>query len=435
MSAIEDLTEVAARAADADAIARSSKWLDRDALQRKADELTDTLSDAAATLDRDPLGPVRTSVVWLDRARSLLTDPPDLSGEPAPVAVSEQSADAGIPEPPPSTGTPEHPAAAEFADLRAATAETDATAAVNVARIALVQAYRAVLEARLAAIDAGDTARTDAAIKGYRPTAGSNPVVIHGPALFHDVGDELRHIVADRPRDIALRITISLAFGLAYLAVLRYVFWRQTVEAEFPYLALYAFSGIAGSMVCTNALCMDPGRVRAKLLAGERLWHIMVAKNLAVGAIVGTLGLALNILVLIWTKDWTTFLKACAMFVTMLLLWFGVGNVLSIVAPLTDVPLIRRPRDGTLWRFLATFCMAYGISYLVNLMLYWRVWAKETLLERFAGPWVPVLMIVASALEAYVLLTVAALSLAQHPARRRRLVREMVDYRTLKTSS
>lgn len=402
MSAIEDLTEVAQRATAADTLARSSKWMDRDALQRKVSELDRTLAEASTLLDRPPLGPRQPSPIWEQRARALLAGPSP-TGAPA---QADPDAAAGI-------------------------AEADAAAAVDVARIALTMAHRAALLARMAAIDAGDTASTDAAVRGLRQVAGANPVAAHSFEVGRDVREELRHIVHDRPRDIALRISISLGFGLAYLAILRFLFWRQTVEHEFPYLALYAFSGIAGSMVCTNALCVDANRVRTKLLSGERLWHILVAKNLAVGIIVGGLGLAMNLLLAIfWTRDWSMFLKANGMFLTMLLLWFGVGNVLSILAPLKDEPLIRRPRDGTLVRYLISFAISYGLSYAVNLMLYWRVWAKQTLLERFSGPWIPVLLVVGSALLSYVLFTVLALSLAQQSPRRRALSREMVDYRT-----
>jgi hypothetical protein len=408
VSAIEDLTEVAERAAAADAIARSSKWLDRKSLQRRISDIHRTLDDAAAIADRRLLGSRPASEVWRRRMAVVL------DGEPAAIAA-------------PAAG--DAPPTADDLDTRAAAAEVDAGAAVNVARIALIRAYLAVLEARLAAIDAGDTSATDAAVRGLRPLARSNQMAAHGFTVVGDVRAELRHIVRDRPRDIALRIGISLGFGLAYLAILRFLLWREVVEHEFPYLALYAFSGIAGSVICTNALCVDAARVRAKLLSGERLWHILVAKNLAVGVIVGGLGLGLNVLVLISTRNGTIFLKATGMFATMLLLWFGVGNVLSVLSPLRTEPLSHRLRDGTLIRFGLSFVVSYGLSYAVNLMLYWRVWAKQTLLERFSSPWVPVLLVVGSALLTYVLFTVLALSLAQQSPRRRALVREMVDYR------
>jgi uncharacterized membrane protein YbhN (UPF0104 family) len=427
MSAIEDLTEVAQRAAAAAAMARSSRWLDRKALQRKISEIERSLGVAGEIADRRLLGSRSPSEVWRRRTLVLLGDADSVDGATGAVEGRAPGVADAV-----ATGQADRAAVVDDRDgqdARAAVAEVDAAAAVNVARIALLRAYLAVLEARLAAIDAGDTHATDAAVRGLRPLARSNQVAAHGFTVGRDVRAELRHIVSDRPRDIALRIGISLGFGLGYLAILRFLLWRAAVEHEFPYLALYAFSGIAGSVICTNALCVDAARVRAKLLSGERLWHILVAKNLAIGVIVGALGLVLNVLVLISTRNWAVFLKANGMFVTMLLLWFGVGNVLSILSPLRAEPLSHRARDGTLIRFGLSFVVSYGLSYAVNLMLYWRVWAKQTLLERFSSPWVPVLLVVGSAVLTYVLFTVLALSLAQQSPRRRALVREMVDYR------
>ncbi len=52
--------------------------------------------------------------------------------------------------------------------------------------------------------------------------------------------------------------------GLAYLAFIRLFQW-DAKEDRLPYLALYALSGVVGSVVCTNALSFDAGRVRAAL--------------------------------------------------------------------------------------------------------------------------------------------------------------------------
>ena len=119
------------------------------------------------------------------------------------------------------------------------------------------------------------------------------------------------------------------------------------------------------------------------------------------------LGTTLNLVLFGRTETGTTFVKATGFLLTMMLLWFGVGNILAVARPLRAVPLADRRHDGTLIPFLFSFAVAYGLGYLVNLMLYWRVWTKETLLERFGSPWLPTLLIVGSALLSYVLFTVA----------------------------
>ena len=99
--------------------------------------------------------------------------------------------------------------------------------------------------------------------------------------------------------------------------------------------------------------------------------------------------------------------------------------------PLRVEPLKERRKDGTLRPFLLSFATSYVLGLGVNLMLTWRVWAKETMIEELGGVTVPVLMLVFSALVLYLLLTVLAVSLTDLPRIRRVLLREMIDYKAL----
>lgn len=56
-------------------------------------------------------------------------------------------------------------------------------------------------------------------------------------------------------------------------------------------LTLYLFSAVVGSVVCTNALCFEAQRVRDGMSHGERMWRILVSKNLAIAALVTIAGL------------------------------------------------------------------------------------------------------------------------------------------------
>ena len=119
----------------------------------------------------------------------------------------------------------------------------------------------------------------------------------------------------------------------------------------------------------------------------------------------------------------------------MMLIWLGIGNVLSVLSPLRVEPLKERLHDGTLKPFLLSFAMSYVVGLGVNLMLTWRVWAKRSMIEELGGLWVPVLMLIASAFVLYLLLTVLAVSLADQPRIRRTLLREMIDYKAAKAAS
>jgi hypothetical protein len=105
--------------------------------------------------------------------------------------------------------------------------------------------------------------------------------------------------------------------------------------------------------------------------------------------------------------------------------------VLSVLSPLRVEPLKERRKDGTLRPFLLSFATSCVIGLGVNLMLTWRVWAKQSMIAELGGIVLPVLMPVLSALALYLLLTVLTVSLADLPRIRRVLLREMVDYKSL----
>ena len=83
--------------------------------------------------------------------------------------------------------------------------------------------------------------------------------------------------------------------------------------------------------------------------------------------------------------------------VCMILLWLGVGNVLSIALPTRDEPIRKRHQSGSLKQFLIAFVASYLIGYLVNVMLIWRVLAAQELADRLGNALIPGVLIVLSA--------------------------------------
>ena len=296
------------------------------------------------------------------------------------------------------------------------------------ARLALIEAHRAALVARGAALRAGDSDAVAAAVRGFRPLSPGNPVLRHGLAVGGGVTDEVSTVLRRRPRSILIKLAIGLGLGLAYLVFILLMQWEDKSEI-LPYLAPYALSGVIGGVVCTNALSWDAGRVRAELTGGRRLWHVLISKNVTMFLLVGAVGLVLCLLLAWQADDYGALVKALGELVTMMLLWLGIGNVLSVLSPLRVEPLKERFKDGTWKPFLLSFAISYVVGLGVNLMLTWRVWAKQSMIEDLGGPWVPTLMLIASALSAYLLLTVLAVGLADQPRVRRALLREMIDYK------
>jgi hypothetical protein len=405
MPAIDGLSEVAGRAALAESTARSVTWQDQDGIDAAVRKVDKSLAQDRVALARPGLSAVQPSETWRRRLAE----------------VVDPNRDA--------------PAGSEPADLvlAAAQAEADADAAVAVARLSLIEAHRAVLHARSAALRAGDSEAVAAAVRGYRFLPPGNTVVRHGQALGSGVTTEFSNVLKSRPRSILNKLIVGFVIGVAYLIFIWALDWDSKSEL-LPFFAIYALSGVIGGVVCTNALSWDAGRVRGDLIGGRRLWHVLISKNWSMFVLVGTVGVVLSVLLAGPTGDVGTLIAALGELFTMMLIWLGIGNVLSVLSPLRVEPLKDRLHDGTLKPFLLSFAISYVVGLGVNLMLTWRVWAKKSMIAEMGGLWVPVLMLVVSAFVSYLLLTIVAVSLAGQPRIRRTLLREMIDYKAAKAA-
>jgi len=234
-------------------------------------------------------------------------------------------------------------------------------------------------------------------------------------------------VLTRKPRSTVKSLGITLGLGLLYLGYLRVFKWDRD-QQWLPYLGLWVISFVMGGAVCINAMSFDAMRVRAALDTGARLWHLLVFKNVALLCIVAPIGFLLSALLAWRAGDLGALFKACALVICFILLWLGVGNVLSIWLPTRDEPIRRRRESGSLKQFLIAFAASFLIGYLVNFMLVWRVLAARALVERLGEAFVPGLFIVLSCLSMWVLLTVFAVALAQQPKIRRTLQKEIADY-------
>jgi hypothetical protein len=293
-------------------------------------------------------------------------------------------------------------------------AEADAVLAVGLARTAVAEAVLAVWRAQQPAGGGNDApARRDV-------LAGLGA---HLRTLAPRVLGEVRHIWAARPRSILLRLVITLAIALSL--VVFYHFTGLTRYDDAGRLTLYLFSAVVGSVVCTNALCFEARRVRAQLAGGERLWRILIVKNLAMAVMV-TIA-ALPVIVFLTIADEGNPVALIDQLITMVFIWLGVGNVLSVVYPLRHEPISARLHDGTWKPFVLSFAVSYGVGLTVNLMIYWRLWAKQKASAEMAGgTWAAFAVVLLSAVSMWILLTVFASACSREPRLRRVLSREMI---------
>ena len=208
MAAIDDLTELVERAAAAEKSALASKWKDEADVQalisrsrRAAEE-----QRQAVRLDTDP---DRLSPRWAGLRQNYL----DLGAQPA-LPGQEPSTQDGAGDG--NTGE-----TARLSRRPRPGRSGLAVAAVGVARMALTDAALAVLQARLARIQAGEDQPDAETVDGHVPLHGSNPVSRHGPALAHGVSGEIKYVLTRKPRNTVKALGIALGLGLLYLGYLR----------------------------------------------------------------------------------------------------------------------------------------------------------------------------------------------------------------------
>ncbi|ANI40232.1 ABC transporter permease [Mycolicibacterium vaccae] len=296
-------------------------------------------------------------------------------------------------------------------------ARASAVVAVGLARAAVAEAVIAVAASRRAA-SAARGASTRAAVAA---NAGRGLRALGRPVL-----DEVRHLLADRPRAILARIVVTLATALSLVTF--YHVTGMTRYDDAGRLTLYLFSAVVGSVICTNALCFEAARVRAMLQSGVPLWRILIAKNLAMAALITVAGLP--VIGLLSVAGDVNPVPMVDQLVTMVFIWLGVGNVLSVVYPLRHEPVSARLRDGTWKPFLLSFAVSYGVGLTVNLMIYWRLWSRyQASTELSGGAWAAFTLVLVSAMVSWILLTVFAVACSRDPRVRQVLSREMVVYR------
>jgi hypothetical protein len=118
-----------------------------------------------------------------------------------------------------------------------------AIASVDRARLAVAEAVLAVDQARRGST----TAPSDTAHR-FRAASASLATLSRG------IVDQVRHIAADKPRSILLRVVIAVGVGLALVTGFHLTGMKRY---DLSGLTLYLFSVVVGSVVCTNSLCFE----------------------------------------------------------------------------------------------------------------------------------------------------------------------------------
>ena len=173
------------------------------------------------------------------------------------------------------------------------------------------------------------------------------------------------------PRTWLLGVVANLIFAAAWLLVQpltvhgRHQDWVILVGTYFS-------SFVLADVTTTNMLGADHYRVLQALSVGTPMWRIVLIKNLTLIVMVGLPTLATAMAMTLW------FEKAARLTVTIpnvavpIVSWIGVGNLVSVLLPVSAEPLVRRWRQRSDRRriagWLAALTLPYALYYVADPM-------------------------------------------------------------------
>jgi hypothetical protein len=130
-------------------------------------------------------------------------------------------------------------------------------------------------------------------------------------------------------------------------------------------IAIYFSSFILADVTTTNLLGADHVRVQKGLADGVPLWRVLLIKNLALIVLVGIPTLALAMVLTILLDSPARLGVTVPNVAVPILSWLGVGNLISVLHPVTAAPLARRWRQRQNRRRTAGWLVALTLPYVL----------------------------------------------------------------------
>jgi hypothetical protein len=166
------------------------------------------------------------------------------------------------------------------------------------------------------------------------------------------------------PRTWLLGVLANLAFAVVWLAVQpltphgHHQDWVVLVGTYFS-------SFVLADVTTTNLLGADHYRVEQGLAGGAAVGRVLLIKNLALLALVGLPTLAAAMVVTLMLETPARLAITIPNVAVPILSWLGVGNVISVLHPVTAAPLVRRWRQRRDVRRTGAWLLALVLPYAV----------------------------------------------------------------------
>jgi hypothetical protein len=235
--------------------------------------------------------------------------------------------------------------------------------------------------------------RTVARASAPRPTAAKRAAKDLRRGLWPAVVAEIRWAFTP-PRTWLMGVLANLIFAVGWLAVQPLTLGRH--QDWVVLVGTYFSSWILADVTTTNLLGADHYRVLQAVSDGAPFWRVLLIKNLALLVIVGLPTLAISVVLTLWLETPERLAVTIPTVAVPIVSWLGVGNLFSVLHPVSVEPLIRRWRQrGDRRRtrgWMVALTLPYAVYYLADPMngvehqvlwtqipkLVWPVFGRDT---------------------------------------------------------
>ena len=185
--------------------------------------------------------------------------------------------------------------------------------------------------------------RAAARASAPRPAAAQRAAKDFEKDLWPAVGAEIRWAFTP-PRTWLMGVVANVFFAAAWLLVQPLTAGRHHHDWVIL-VGTYFSSWVLADVTTTNMLGADHYRVLKGLSDGVPFWRILLIKNLALIVLVGLPTLAAAMALTLWLETPARLAVTIPTVAVPIVSWLGVGNLISVLHPVSVEPLIRRWRQ------------------------------------------------------------------------------------------
>jgi hypothetical protein len=209
---------------------------------------------------------------------------------------------------------------------------------------------------------------------------------------------------------------LNLVLSLLYLLVAPLT---EVPHGDWAILVGSYFAGFILADSCTtNALGADAGRVTRQLCGGTSLGRILIAKNLTLVLVAGLPILSATAVITLQSEPGYRLALTIPAVLGLILTWLGLGNLISVLLPVSAVPLrqrwLQRSDLVSTGRWLLVVALPYALCFAMDPLTNIGTSVFHTLSAApAASPAGLAAVVLASGLTSYGCLTMAALSVTR----------------------